>query len=92
MNDTNASVIQKFSVKLRKLQAIGTPYSEVNRFLKLRLTADISAGMFDLADLLTYGRGDPPKDYGDIYSALLTIPGGIDLSTFAPIVDDLVAP
>ena len=88
MLKNSASIVLNFEAKLRKMQGKGVPYVSVNQYLRSTLKED-QIGLFDLRELMTYGRGEPEKTYADAYTALRQIPGSIDMTGLYNVVDGL---
>lgn len=88
MLKNTASIVINFEAKLRRAQEKGIPYSSINQYLRATLKED-QIGLFDLRELMTYGRGEPDKTYSDAYIALRQIPSSIDMSGLYNVVDGL---
>jgi hypothetical protein len=88
MLKNTASIVINLEAKLRKAQEKGIPYASLNQYFRSVLKND-QVGLFDLKNLLTYGRGEPEKTYSDAYIALRQIPGTIELSGLYDVVDGL---
>lgn len=88
MLKNTASIVINFEAKLRRAQEKGIPYSSINQYLRATLKED-QIGLFDLRELMTYGRGEPDKTYSDAYIALRQIPSSIDMSGLFTVVDGL---
>jgi hypothetical protein len=88
MLKNTASIVINFEAKLREAQAKGIPYASINQYLRATLSAD-QVGLFNLRDLMTYGRGESEKTYSDAYTALRQIPGTIDMSGLYSVVEGL---
>jgi hypothetical protein len=82
------SILLNLEVRLRRLQEKGIPYSTINRYFRAALNDD-QIGLFNLKEMLTYGRGEPEKGYSDAFTALSQIPSSINMSWLYSIVDGM---